>query len=258
MSEKEYDPFEGESGLRDDWDGRIDDAWFAINPNANNAMTCYFKVTDLEEGDEVELRYGCGPEWGSFDGGETIEHPKGDQKRLNNSTAYFAFVKSAMDAGAEEVLRSRSKELGGRGPKDVNLWKGLAFHFEVEQETRNMPDRDNPGKRIDVTITRTLATKFLGDQSGDVAAKAPSAAATTPAPEAPQTNAESASTPVAAAGGGSVLDNLPPELRVKVKVLAQSNDYSTWVDEVMALPGALDDAMLVSELGNQAFYESLK
>lgn len=255
MTEKEYDPFEGESGLRDDYDGRIDDAWFAVNPNANNAMTLYLKVFDLEEEDELELRYGCGPDWGSFDGGETIEHPKGDQKRLNNSTAYFAFVAASMNAGAEEVLRARSKELDGRGPKDANLWKGLLFHFEVETSVRNMPDRENPGKRIDVTLTRTLPTKFLGVAEGGEVKDASVPAAAPAASAEAATNTTTTDTP---ATEGGALGNLTPELRAQIKVLAKTNSYEDWVDAVMALPGALDDAMLVSELGNQAFYESLK
>lgn len=258
MADKEYNPFAGESGLKDDWDGVIVDAWFATNPQYNAGQSLLLHLKIQEEGgseDEVEQRYATGPDWGSYDGGDTAEHPKGDKKGFNNQTAYYALIAAAMEAGAEDEMRARSAATGGAGPKRADMWKGLAFHWEVHTEKKSVPDDENPGKRKDIEVNRTLPTKFLGVRDGVNTGARETAAPAPVTPESPAVNAESGAVPVDSA---DPLSGIPAELSAQVKILAKTKDYPDWVDEVMALTGALDHASLVAGLGDESFYQRLK
>jgi hypothetical protein len=77
MTDDEFDPYAGSSGLKDDFDGVIVDAWAELDTqNAGNRTNAWLKIL-ADDGEEVSNRYGLGSDWASYDGGETIEHPKG-------------------------------------------------------------------------------------------------------------------------------------------------------------------------------------
>lgn len=261
---REYDPFAGESGLKDDYDGIIVDAWFATDPKYNNGQTLlvFLKKHDEETGEETEDRYACGPDWGSYDGGETAEHPKGEQKGFNNQTAYYELISTAMEAGGEEEMRRRSSvELGGRGPKAAALWKGLRFHWEIKTETRKIRDRET-GEMREITTNRSLPTKFLGIATGDGAgtgsAQRQSGMASPAAANATQSTAGATSAPSTETSQTSPLSGLDPATQAQVKVLAKTKTYPDWVDAVMALTGVLQDATVMAALGDESLYNQLR
>lgn len=162
----EYDPFRTDSGFKDDFDGEVVEAWFSTDPQYNSGKTLlYFCKVLADDGEEVENRYGTGTGWNSYDGGITAEHEKDTADRpkaFQNGTAYAEFFATAMEAGAEEELRRRSREeLNNQGPRNANLMKGLRFHWEVKTEKRNIKDRETQEMK-EVTSNRTLVKNISG------------------------------------------------------------------------------------------------
>lgn len=274
----EYDPFKTDSPFKDDYDGEIVEAWFGIAENYGDNLLAFLKVV-ADDGEEVENRYGMGGGWNSFDQGETVEHEKAtpdNPKHFINTTAYAQLMAAAMESGAEDELRRRSRdELNNMGPRAAALWKGLKFHWEVKTETGTRKDRTT-GEQVPWTSNRVLPTKFLGVAGSATASPVSQTAQAAPQPASTgaegttATSGTDASPPpaqpgttqpteaAASNGGGGVWDTIPPALQVPIKAMATSQDYSSWVDSVMALPGVLDNAMLVSALGDEALYNSLR
>lgn len=248
-----YDPFKGDTGLKENYDGTIVDAWFGTDSNYNdgNTLLAYMKVA-ADDGEEVELRYPCGPDWGSFDGGETAEHPRGESKGFSTNVAYYQFFAEALNVGADEELRGRSKGVGGgKGPRAAVIWKGLRFHFDLHRETKKFKDRTS-GEMVEREVVRTLPTAFLGTGEGGQVAN-PSGAATQTAAPTP-TSAPVASDPAAS----DPFAGLPAGIRERAVELARSQDYKTWVDSMLELDGVVSSATLVMQLGNDALYNQLK
>lgn len=239
----QFDPFAGDTGLKDDYDGTIIEAWFSTSSEYNNGQTLlFFAKVAADDGDEEELRYPCGPDWGSFDGGETAEHPKGDKKTFNNRTAYFQFINAAMSAGGEDDLRRRSEGLGNKGPMAAALWVGTRWHFEVHEEPMKFRDRTT-GEMIERVVTRTLPTKYLGEKNGDT----PTVSTTAPA-SAP--TGGSSSDPLAA---------LSPTDQAIARAKAKELDHGKWVEAVLTLPGAVTSDILVASLGDEnGLYATLR
>lgn len=150
--------YELSTGLIDDFDCEVLDAWFATDAKVNNGQTfmLFWKMsTDDEESPEEEARWSCGGDWESLDGGKTIEHPKGKGK-FNNQSAIGYLLKSALDAGAGPTLMERGKA------QTAEVWIGLKFHMkreEFEWSSRDKPDVVNKSNRL-------LITEFYGEGDG--------------------------------------------------------------------------------------------
>lgn len=237
------DEFDWETGLFSGV-GLITEEWFAVSEGGGN-LNLYHKVVGEDGGEGVDCRYGCGPDWGSFDGGETAEHPKGEGKRFNVNTAVAELFRAAFEAGAEDVLRKRSQDLyGGKGPQHAKLMHGLRFRYEVKSEPYSFKNRET-GELVEGVKSRSLPVEFLGEGDAPAAVVAP-AQGTAPAPEA------------APADSGDPLAGLSAEEVAKVKVLAKTLPYPEWVDKVMELPNAVASPTLMVALGDEALYTTLK
>lgn len=247
---EEYDPFKGDSGLKDDFDGTIKEMWFATDPNSNNPLVvnAYMKIV-ADDGEEVEPRWACGPDWATYDGGVTVEHPKGAQKGFNNKTKWFRAFSSAMEAGANDVLRSRSSGLEGRGPKDSRIWPGLRFHFNVLEEPY---DFMKDGEKIVGTSSTLMMSKYLGEGQAGAAQSSPAGQSSTSSAPASQP----ASSPTSS-GAGS-LDHLPATTIAQIRAHAGAKPFAQFLDAVMEIPGLLDDSTAMSALADEGFYNSLK
>jgi len=140
------DEFQGESGLKEDWDGTIAIARFEQQGRGNWAL----QMTSLaDDGEEVRHRAlsvgGADKGWASHDGGEEIMGTTVGQK-FHMQSAIQGFINRVMALdGAADELRKRSKDLyESRGPMHAKLWEGLRFHWDVIQEPRREPNPDNP------------------------------------------------------------------------------------------------------------------
>jgi hypothetical protein len=255
---EEYDEFRTSTGLKDDYDGIITDAFFGKPQSGGERLNLFFKVK--ADDDEVELRYSIGNDWETYDGGKTVEHPR--EHYFNNRTAYAEFFVAALACGAKEVLGKRSHALERRGPRDSRLWPGLRFHFDVKTETMNLPVRDEAGQPVrddkgqirtqEVVVPRTMPTKFLGTEA-DQAPKSRKGGTTRTA------RAEAPTEAVATASD----DGLPPfglekSQFVKLKAKAKALAHDAWMDWVTDQQEFIENDELIASVGDEDFYVGLK
>lgn len=197
----EFDSYAPGSNLKEDFDGTIIKASFDKGDN-NNANFSFHPVIAADDGDEVESFYGLGSDWESYDGGSSVEHPKGSQRKFNGQTAYSewnVFAAFGFDGDREDVnarpnrpprtdeerqactgayarLREVDREFEGRGAQHAQPWVGMRFHFDVlkrpgrERRVVKAPDGSAligpDGKEVvewkDVERERMLPVRFLG------------------------------------------------------------------------------------------------
>jgi hypothetical protein len=259
---EEYDEFRTTTGLKDDYDGIVTDAYFGKPQSGGDNLMSFLKVT-ADDGDEVELRYGLGKDWESYDAGKTVEHPR--DKYFNNRTAWAEFFTAAMKVGAKEELGRRSATLERRGPRDSRLFLGMRFHFNVITEHMNLPVRDELGqpKRDErgqiitqvVDVPRTMPTKYLGTEA-DQAPKSRKSGTTRTAKPTPA--AEASEPDVTAANGDAPPFGLEKAQYVKLKAKAKTMTHDAWMDWVTDQEEFVENDELVSTVGDADFYESLK
>lgn len=229
------DEFHLDQGVKSDFDGVIEDAWFGTTQNAGNLLFCFLKIK-ADDGEEVERRFTCGDDWASYDGGVTAEHPT--KKHFNTQSNYGRFIAAAMSL-AEADLRQRSKELENAGPRNAKLWVGFKFHWVAQEESGTLKDRTTGEDRAWRSI-RLLPTQLVNVGEG---AAAPSGG----------TQPEQGT-----ADAGDPLSGVDQIMRSRIKLLAKENDYPSFVDGVMGLPGVVENATLMVALGDESFYETLR
>lgn len=156
------DPFALSSGLIEDFEGRIEDAYFTFDANYNSGNTLVLKL-DVEaldpdaraafEGGRTVLMYPCGRDWEPAENGKRATHPK--SAKFNKNSGVGMLVAAAMGSGAEQVLRERA---GDAGPTDANIWVGLSFRFVRREFSFNLGGET-------VTTNRMLPVEYLGGEN---------------------------------------------------------------------------------------------
>ena len=261
---EDYDEFSGASGLIDDYDGTIKEAYFSTDANYNNGQTlCLHLVieTDDPSNPEVVNLYPCGPDWASYDDGATTEHPRGEKQKFNSNTKVQKLITAAIACSpdSEAELRRRSRELfDGVGHRHADLWKGLRFHWNIKTEDVDFTDK--LGNRVQRQTNVLLPTTFLGVESSTTqspstpanSAPTAAAAATASAPPTPAASTNGTST------GADPLSTLDPETVAKLKLFAKTQTYAEFVDSALEIPGLPGNTAVVSVLGDEKFYEALK
>lgn len=231
----QFDPFQTSSGLKDDYDGVIVDAWFAKDASAKGDLASrlqWFVVIQPDDQEAVEeVRYPCGNEWETYDGGGTADHPKGDRQLFNKATKYGRFVTAAMNSGAEDQIRARFAE-DGQTPRHAQWLTGYKFHFARENEDKSF--KNEQGETVQYTDTTLLPRKFLGFDA-DIAS----------------TDQEPKQV--------DVMDSVSDETANSIRTAAHDMDYSAWVDHCLELTGVRQSAKLVTALGRpESLYDRLK
>lgn len=204
----EFDPFATSSGLPDQLDLTIDEAWFEFDPQYNDGQTLIFKMNvsstddDFGEAGKGVLMYPCGTGWQAAERGAVAVREDGNERKgFNDSCGYSMFFLGAIACeGAEKVLREE-----GRGdPRKAAMWVGTSWH--VDRKERDYGG--DIGKR-----SRLIPTAFLGvGGTGGGAAKA-----TGPIKKAAGPVAKAASGPVAKAAAPvkkaapTAVTELPPD-----------------------------------------------
>lgn len=257
--EDEFDSLSVGSGLKEDFIGVIRNAQFVKSDQGQNWNIQLF--IDADDGEEVEARYGLGGDWSSYDGGVTIQHPKGERQKINNQTAYSGLIVSAVGSGAEDELKKRNRALNNFGYRHKDLWIGLSFHWDVVE----VPGRTKVGDDwVDRMYQRMLPDKFVGEsgvqntlpQPAPVPTEA-SPAVSTPAPVATTQPATSSPAPHPAMSTLAVID------QGKLKILAHQYDTGKFLDEAMALTlsdgkSMLDVDGMIAALSDGSLYAALK
>lgn len=236
------DEFELETGVKDDYDGIVADAWFGKTANAGETLFLFLKI-QADDGEIVERRYSCGDDWGSYDGGVTAEHAT--KKHFNNNSNIGRLVSAVMSLCEDEV-RARSAELNRMGPRNSKLLQGFKFHWEAfpDSGTRRDP---TTGNQIPWSTTRVLPTKFLGIEG-----------VSNPTAATPEAAPASATTGTTTADPSDPLSGVSAEVAAQIKVLAKSKSYPDFVDAVMGLTGVVENATLMVALGDESLYNNLR
>lgn len=206
--DEDFDPWQPSSGFVDDVDVEITDAVFGYDAQYMNGDALLAKITmkveDGEEDDEIVQLYSLGKGWEAVNKGQQIVPTKTRKPTLNKNSAYWHFIRGAIECGADAVLRGRGK------PTDAAIWPGLRFHVaQVDYKDVSGNDR-----------TRLVPVGYLGEvASGIKAPSKPSGAAATQAPAA-----AAASAPAAAATDS-------PMRRQLLKLAVNANDHDAFVEE---------------------------
>jgi len=157
-----FNPWETESGLPDDFNLTVTDAWFAKDARYKDGevLLLHWHGTVEKDGEEEELEtpiiFPCGSGWDSYDGGKTAEHEKG-RKRFISSSIYGRLIdRCVKDLGMMDLMIKRGD------PKTAKVWKGLKFHLKRE--------KIEFGSKLE-PIERLMPDKFLGEAGKSAPAK---------------------------------------------------------------------------------------
>lgn len=153
------------SGLIDDFDGTITDAYFGTDSAYNDGQSVLLILdvaTDDPDTPQITEKLSVGTGWNIVDGGAAIEHDKGKEV-FNKSTRLFGFVKAAHDAGARFTLPSL---------RQAATYKGLGFHW-LRQKVEGFN-----GESKEVLLPSAL---LAGAAAAPAAAASPSSEVVSPA-----------------------------------------------------------------------------
>lgn len=232
----EYDPWATTSGLPDDIDITITDAYFGVNADYNNGETLVLTIegtTDDDDLPEYSGFYPCGNGWETTDKGKTASREDGKRKGFNKTSGYGLFFTHALEAGAEDVLKARGT------PFEAEVWKGLTFHFK----------RLKHDYKGDIgEVERLLPVEFKGE-AGKGGAKPSAKASGKPAPKEVEPEGEADTTTSTSNGAG---EGLTVPMKAKLKMLAKKCDThdafieAAYSDESLGIDGntAAEEAVM--------------
>lgn len=244
-----YDPFKPDTGLKDDFDGTVITEEFKQSDYGNYGLVL---TVEADDGEVIELRpLGCGKDWKSVDGGESVEGPSA-KSTFHVNTGMSDWISFAMKAGAEEELRRRSKdEFSGRGPMHAGLWHIMRFHFDVVEQKANRQNRETK-EWEEVTVNVVRPTKYLGTATEVKSSGTPS----------PSTASTSSVSQTAFHSNGANTTIHPTDLAT-LQTLAQQHPFTKWVDKAMMLKGVDGELLLRNNavkamLSSEEQYNSLR
>lgn len=155
--------WETESGLLDDFDFTIEEAWFGKNPKIGDGNVLLLNLRGVAEqdgevvDDEHLLLYSCGDGWEAGKGGEEAVHNAG-KVRFNKSSNMGRLIDAMVELGDEAM-----EEIKARGQAtEAATWVGLRLHIE-RKEFSYFNRRSNE----QVTFEVPLPTDFLGTVDDD-------------------------------------------------------------------------------------------
>lgn len=158
------------SGLLDDFDFDIEEAWFGVNEKFGEAVLLNLRGIASQEGEVVDdehlLLYSCGDGWEAAKGGREAQHGAG-RTTFTNQSNMGRLIDSIVSLGDDVigVLSSRGETY------EADTWEGLRFH--IERKTFSFRDRET---KEQVSYEVPLATDFLGEVETEAPAKAPAKA----------------------------------------------------------------------------------
>lgn len=245
---------EFESGLPDDFDGKITDITFGYNDKIRDGEVALAIVTiESDEHDEpIEALYPCGNGWevGGKPRGSAVVHESGKARRLNRNASWAQFAFHAYDAGFTDF--------GGDDVLSADTFVGLTFHWnritvdyggEIGKKERLYPTKLVAGKGGKKSAAKG-ADKGKG--SSDEDAKPAKAAA-------------KADKSAAKAGAGAkkptkydvtaVDDDL---LAALVECAVDSADYDAFVEAALEIEGVDGDSAAEALVASKAFFDDNK
>lgn len=219
-----------ESGLPDDFDGKVTDVTFMYHDKYMNGEVAVAQLTIAsDELDEpIEVLYPCGKGWEPSRDGSTLKHESGKPKRLNRQSALSLLAYHAYDAGFTSV--SGDNILVADTLRGLTFhWNRIAFNYGGEIGQRE----------------RLLPTKLIdgGDKKAGKAGKAGKAASS---------SGEGKASTKAAAGKN---DGVDEAIRAALTEAAQGADtYDAFVEAAFAIDGVDGNGAAERLVANKAWY----
>lgn len=184
MAQKKADSWKVGSGLLDDFWMTIGSAWFGTDATYQGGKSTILKlqgeaeIDDKVVDEEHTMFYSVGDGWSAVQNGRAITHSAGTTyfNKQSNAGKLVNAVLEMPDALA--AFKER-----GHNPTDADAWEGARFRFE--SKTFKFKDRETKEEReYDVSLPVEFAG-FVDDEAetkpAKKSAKAPAAAADTPA-----------------------------------------------------------------------------
>ena len=251
------DPLRGKvsTGLRDDFDGTINDVAFTYDSEYNNgnSLVARIEINDDTADPEMVEKFGptedllesLGSGWEDDKKGRAAKREDGkDPDAFQSSCNYMVFINAAMDCGAEDVLRARLSS--GAYPWNAELLEGLQFHFNRSEYTPyNWNDKTDEEKSKGKP-SRLLPTAFLGEVGESKAA--PRRAAVKDADDEPE---EKPAKAAASSDGG-----MGAAMKVKLKKVAKESDtHDEFMERAFSeIDGSEDFEDVVADDSDEGFY----
>lgn len=214
------DPYALSSGLIDDFDGTVSEAYFGTDAAYNNGDTVLLVLelsTDDPDHPQETVKLSTGTGWTIEGQGASIVSESGKARSFNKNSRVGQVIAAALNIGAGDAMRAKGT------PMEASTWAGLSFHWNrVELVGFNGETKE-----------ALLPTAFLGDEGGTQT--------TTTAAAAPATGEVDAAT------------------RAKLIMLAKSSaDHGAFVDAALVMDGIAANAAAVDLIVDEAFFTSAK
>jgi hypothetical protein len=141
-----------DSGLRADFDFTVHSAYFSTHADyqAGQQLLLFLIGTDNSDEEPVEIRMSLGADWVTGDGGNTIRHPKSENKHIQKNSIYGHWIEHSLRIPTLEQF------LLTQDPRDARTWIGLTLHLDMAELTF--------GKNIDPQ-ERLMPTSLIGQQA---------------------------------------------------------------------------------------------
>lgn len=121
------DAWDLSSGLVDDFDGTVTDAWFTFDDSYNNGETCVLKLVvradkpgTFTDDNTTTLIFPLGKGWEPTDKGAHVQHESGKQQNFHRSSGMGLLINSAREIGLVDKWRNE-----GVTPFDSAIWSGI-------------------------------------------------------------------------------------------------------------------------------------
>lgn len=216
------------SGFRSDYNLTVTNSYWTPPTDKNTSWALIWDGVD-EDGDEVEggVRLNAGEKWGSFDGGETVDHEEGNEtkggkpRQFHTNSGVGKLINTFIDQVDEETLEQLES------PRDARVWIGSTWYME---EIDNSFTNRKTGE--EVKMTKVMPTKLI------------SFGGVTPI-----------GTSVDKTGDKSSFD---PQMVDKLREVAMgSADHGVFMNAALGLPGLTDDDKLVTSIADEDFFRKL-
>jgi hypothetical protein len=221
MTEKVYDPYDFETGLKEEFVMTVDQARFSYDSAYNEGQTVVMILEGTDDdGDEQRLLHPVGPGWEAVDAGKRLAREDGaDSRRLNQRSGVAVLVKAAIDCGAP--LRKRGT------PMEASIWPGLRFRWR----------RTKLNEGTSFETTRPLPVEFLGTSANGTV------------------GAVGATTTTAPAGTGSPAGSKIGMAKLK-SAAKRAADFDSFIEEGLAI--ADGNAELERLVADEAWFNEVR
>lgn len=123
----EHDPYALSTGLIDDFDGTITEAYFGTDAAYNDGDTILLILeisTDDPDRPSITEKLSTGTGWVIENSGANIVSENGKPRKFNQNSRVGMVLAAALAAGAGDIMRGKGT------PMDAATWTGLAFHWD--------------------------------------------------------------------------------------------------------------------------------